>query len=388
MLKKSSWLTGLALFAMFFGAGNVTFPLLVGQYAGQHFGMAMMGLLLTAICVPVLCLLSMIMFNADYRTFFNRIGKWGGWSLIFLSLLLLGPFFALPRVVTVAHGAMSYDFMDMSLFWFALIFCVCTWILTYKDSIFTAALGYVLTPLLLIFCLYLVVVGLMMPPEVVNIQQADRNYFLYGLVEGYFTLDAVAALFFAGILLKSIKSMAAHHGPQYVLKTALSASLIGGGLLALVYLGLTAVAAQHGQFLFREDVGAQQILTALSYHLLPGKLGAISAAIVLLACLTTALALAALFADFMREEALKRKINLSYGVALALTLLVTFLMSTLGFSGLMGWVGPVIVFCYPLFIALSVCNLLNKLFGWESVKLPVFLVFIALIAHYLMGHFI
>ncbi len=371
MTQKSSWITGFSLFAMFFGAGNVIFPLLVGQYAGQHFFLAMLGLLVTAVAVPVLCLLSMVMFNADYRTFFGRVGRWPGWSLIILSLLLLGPFFALPRVITVAHGALTYHVLDISLPWFAFIFCLLTLFFTLKNTIFTHVLGYILTPLLLIFCIALVGFGLATPPIADNIQDEEKRFLIYGLIEGYFTLDAVAALFFAGILIKSVKGLLAkhEHNQHQVFKAVLGASAIGGGLLALVYLGLGYVSAKHGQFLYQGNVDASQILTALSYHVFPGG-DALSAGLVFLACLTTALALAALFADFLQEELHARKININYAYPLGITLLIAFLMSTLGFTGLMSWIGPVIVFCYPLFIVLSICNLANKLWHWQWVKIP------------------
>jgi len=371
LTHKSSWVTGFSLFAMFFGAGNVIFPLLVGQYAGQHYVLAILGVLVTAVAVPILCLLSMVMFNADTRSFFNRVGRLPAWSLILLSLVLLGPFFALPRVITVAHGALSYEVFDMPLAVFAFIFCVLTFILTIKNTVFTKVLGYVLTPLLLIFCLALVVFGILTPPEMENIQSKSDGHFLYGLIEGYFTLDAVAALFFAGILIKSVKGILgkSEQDSRHVFKAVLGASFIGGGLLALVYVGLGIVAAKHGQFLYQGNVDASQILTALSYHVFPGG-DLLSAGLVFLACLTTALALAALFADFIQEELHARQINISYLYPLGITLFIAFLMSTLGFTGLMSWIGPVIVFCYPLFITLSACNLAYKLWGFTWVKTP------------------
>ncbi len=383
--KKSSWVMGFSLFAMFFGAGNVIFPLLMGQYAAQHFPVALFGLVLTAVVVPVICLLSMIMFNAQIHAFFGRVGRWPGWSLILLSLLLLGPFFALPRVITVAHGAISYQLLDISLFWFSVIFCVITFLFTIRNTIFTVILGYVLTPGLLLFCIILVFLGIKAEPVAENIQTVGDNYFLLGLIKGYYTLDAVAALFFAGIVLKSIKSIVrqTEHTPQRILKASLNASLIGGGLLALVYAGLGYVAAKHGQFLYQGNIEASQILTALSYHLFPGG-DALSSGLVFLACLTTALALAALFADFLQEELHTRKINVHFAYPLGITLIIALLMSTLGFTGLMNWIGPVIVFCYPLFIVLSLCNLANKLWDFQWVKTPMAITFALMIIFHIV----
>ncbi|HLF66065.1 MAG TPA: branched-chain amino acid transport system II carrier protein [Gammaproteobacteria bacterium] len=378
--QKSSWLTGFALFAMFFGAGNVTFPLLVGQYAGQHYLWAMVGLLITAVIVPVLCILSMIMFNGEYRAFFYRIGRWPGWFLILLSVLLLGPFFVLPRVVTVAHGALTYELVDISLPWFALGFCLLTLLLTVKNNIFIKALGYVLTPLMLLFCVVLIALGMHAPPVTENIQTQEQNFIIFGLIKGYFTFDAVAALFFAGILLKSVKSLLAKNkqSPKRIFKVALVASFIGGGLLALVYIGLAYVAAKHGQFLYQGEIDEAQILTALSYHLFPG-FEALSALLVFLACITTALALTVLFADFLQDELQLRQIKLPYVALLGITLVIAFLMSTLGFTGLMSWIGPMIVFCYPIFIVLALCNLAYQLWGWQWVKTPVYLTLVLMV---------
>ncbi len=352
--QHSLWLTGFTLFAMFFGAGNVTFPLLVGQYAAQHYAWAMGGLLLTAVATPILCLLSILLFQGDYKIFFTRIGRWPGWILLLLGISLLGPLMVIPRTVTVAHAALGFDLLNLPLMLFSGLFCVLVFLGTIRESVFTYILGYILTPLLVIFCLLMISAGLFLPPEMPHIQDAPQNFFVYGLVEGYFTFDAIAALFFAGLLLTSLRSFAKDKIHEYgTLRLAFSASLIGGGMLGLIYLGLAAVSARHGYILAQANIPPEQILTALAYYLLPGKLGIFASVIVMLACFTTALALTKLFAEFLQDIS-RQKISYAWG--LVITLSVAWIMSALGFSGLIAWFAPIIKICYPIVIALSIYN--------------------------------
>src|SRR5271170_8436680 len=95
--------TGLAIFSMFFGAGNLMYPLRIGLLSGNQTFWGLLGFLATAACLPVLGLFAMILFDGDYKTFFNRLGSNAGSIVIFLSLLIIGPLIAIPRIVTLSH---------------------------------------------------------------------------------------------------------------------------------------------------------------------------------------------------------------------------------------------------------------------------------------------
>ncbi|MBA3238637.1 MAG: branched-chain amino acid transport system II carrier protein [Parachlamydiaceae bacterium] len=95
----------LAIFSMFFGAGNAIFPIILGATSQIQIGWAFIGLFITAIGGPLLGLLGATLFHGRCIEFFNRAGKIPGALLIFVSLALLGPFAVIPRCVTVAYVA-------------------------------------------------------------------------------------------------------------------------------------------------------------------------------------------------------------------------------------------------------------------------------------------
>ena len=119
--SKTILSTGLAMFSMFFGAGNVVFPLDLGRVAGNMNLYAILGLLLTAVLVPFTGLFTMFLFSGDYDSFFKRIGKIPGFLVISFLMALIGPFMAIPRCITLSFSTMSMYFPGMSLFYFSLI---------------------------------------------------------------------------------------------------------------------------------------------------------------------------------------------------------------------------------------------------------------------------
>lgn len=113
--------TGLALFSMFFGAGNLIFPLIIGKSVGVNVWYAIAGLGLTAVIVPFLGLATMVLFHADYARFFGRIGKVPGIFLLLVLQLILGPFGVIPRLVTLMHATSAHYFGNMSLGLFSVL---------------------------------------------------------------------------------------------------------------------------------------------------------------------------------------------------------------------------------------------------------------------------
>jgi len=103
-IQSNTLSTGLAMFSMFFGAGNVVFPLAMGQYAQDKNFFAILGLLITAVGVPFLGLMSMTLFDGDYRKFFGRIGKIPGFIIALAIMALIGPFGAMPRVIALSYS--------------------------------------------------------------------------------------------------------------------------------------------------------------------------------------------------------------------------------------------------------------------------------------------
>lgn len=377
--------TGLALFSMFFGAGNVTFPLLVGHITGIQSPVALAGLCVTAVAIPVFGLIATILYQSDYKQFFARLGRWPGALLIFVSMLLLGPLVGIPRTIAVAYSTLNYAVPDLSRFIFSLLFCGAAYAVTVRKSALVDILGMVLTPILLLLILLIIGVGLLYP-QPMQASQIHHNAFWYGVREGYNTLDLVAALFFSGVILANIKT---HMGEQaaderVAARESIKAGLIGGGLLAIVYFGLSLTSAMYTNNISFGSIDPAQLLAVLTEQVLGHYAAPVAAVVVLLACFTTAVTLACIAADYIKE--LHPSVaSLKYRYRLLAVLGLSFMFSLLGFTKLMLLVAPVIVICYPVYIWLCVANTGHKLFGWQMVKGPALVVFLVSLGMYYLG---
>ena len=230
-------------------------------------------------------------------------------------------------------------------------------------------LGWVLTPLLLGSLAILVVMGLMTVPEMQNSGQIDGSPFLYGLKEGYNTMDLLAAFFFSASILNILRMRLKGAGDY--LRTTLNASLIGAFLLAAIYVGFSYLTALHGAHLSAQSKG--ELLGALSRHIVGGHAGILVSIIVALACFTTAIALISAFADFIQQEVLGEKV--SYEMTLLGSLMLTFLISTFEFTGISAFLEPITAICYPGLIVLTLLNIAYRLKEFKPVKVPVFSAF-------------
>lgn len=367
--------TGLALFSMFFGAGNIIFPLLLGLQTGQDAPYAVLGILITAVAIPLTGVVGALLFRGDLKEFFSRMGKGPGYFLMWLILALLGPLGGLPRCIALSHATFSYVLPDIPLWVFSLFACAFVYLLSVKKGKITALLGFVLTPMLLVAVGSLIVLGLWHLPEMHSSGFQPKTSFLHGLKQGYQTLDLLAAFFFSTIVLEGHKRAKAKEG--FSLKPLLISCGIAAFLLGLIYAGLTYVAASY---LPGTEAAQDQIMAVLAF-LVMGKWGGFFAIIaVILACLTTAISLAAIFSSYLSKEVLKEK--LSYRTCLGLTLGLAFMVSLLKFTGIVKMIAPILEICYPALLLLTLLNIAYKMGGFKPVKAPVSLAFLYGLAMY------
>lgn len=372
----SVWSTGLAVFAMFFGAGNLIFPLLLGQYAGDKNIYATVGLLITAVLMPVIGLMAMAFFNGNYKEFFYRVGKPLGIFLLLLCMFLLGPLAVIPRTITLTHSIFDYTFIESPLWLFSLIACLIILPFAWYRGRLIDIFAYALTPLLILFLGFIIIKGVMLSPPapIVPNGKSISTVFLHGLEQGYNTLDLLAALFFSTLIITGISTHAINtnqNNSHYLFLTTLKVSLIGGGLLALTYIGMSHVTSLHGQHPDLLEATPDQLIAALSWIFLGEHASLIAAIITALACLTTAISLTVIFAEFLQNYLFRGKITYAY--SLFITLILTFLVSLLGFSGIMKLLLPLLKIFYPVFITLSIVNIAYKMWGFKIVKTPVYL---------------
>lgn len=362
--NSSSLVIGLALFSMFFGSGNLIFPMAVGTVSQDGYMAGAFGFVLTAVLLPFLGVLTMVLFRGDYVRFFSCLGRRGGFVLMLCLLTFWVPLGSAPRCITLAHSALQQQLGPAVPLWtFSAIYSLAVFMMTARRNRVIQILGKVLTPMLLLSLATVFFSGLYFSPGLEEIGGNSWRLFNNGLSEGYNTQDLIASFFFSssiiGILQKFPRSEGSTHRPVL---TVLRASLIGITILGVVYLGLLYLGATYADVLM--NVSKDMLLPTLAVHLLGGPLGWVAIVTMILACLTTSVALALVFTNFVKESVFDNK--LSHRWALAGTTFVTFAISTIGFDGIARIVSPAMQVLYPTLILLIAFQL-GRL-AWRKIR--------------------
>lgn len=360
--------TGLAMFAMFFGSGNLIFPVAVGQFAGEQTIWAIGGLFLTAVFMPFFALCVMFFYNGSYKEFFSKIGILPAKLVALIILALIGPFGVVPRCIAFSYSTFSLYFHSVTLFQFCLVSSIIIFLLSYKKSDVVGVIGNLLTPILLFSIGVIIYKGLTSPSIALpnELSVSNSSMFLSGIVEGYKTFDIFAALFFATAIMPAFRKVLKNENASQksFLALAFKSSLVGMVLLFAVYAGLAFVAAKLSAGLI--GVQGDRLIGVISTLTMGTGAGLIANLTVSLACLTTAISLAVVSAEFFREEIFLNK--LSYEKNLFIVVLLSFVFSLMGFSGIMSLILPILMVLCPAIIVLIIANALNHFFKFPYVK--------------------
>lgn len=344
------------MFSMFFGSGNLVFPLLIGRNTLGQSDIATLGLVITAVIVPCLGLLGMILFNGDYNRFFSRLGKVPCFLMIAIMLCLLGPFGVVPRCITVAYGGIGMLFPQWPQIWFSLFFCALVGLLIWQRNKVVDIIGLILTPFKLGGIMFMVIIGLWYGQPSIPTNISTLKAFTEGVFKGYQTMDLIAAFFFSSTVVYYMRTNLPKADDSSLLKHSVAASLIGAGLLSIAYMGFVRLGAQYAPLLV--DVKAEELLATVAFH----SMGSIALPVVSItmavACLATAVILTSLFVDFLQNDVLNGRIN--HGISVIISLIVTFGMSQLGFAKICEILGGLLELAYPALIALAIMNIINQ----------------------------
>ena len=349
--NKTRWFfSGLAMFSMFFGAGNIIFPLMVGQIAQGSVVYALLGLFVTAILIPFSGLIAMTLFEGDYEAFFARMGKVPGTVLIWLILALIGPFGGIPRCISLTYATFNVYFPDLKLWLFSACFAGALYLATVKKRRIVDLLGYLFTPILLIFLFVIVYKGITSPGfSLSTFPMTSVEALSYGLKEGYNTMDLLAAFFFASIVFQRFKQqMEGLATNSEIVFEFIKSTVVGATLLAIVYGGFAITSAVFSKEL--ANCQPDHLLGELGKLILGNYGGFVVSMAVLLSCLTTAIALTTISADFIKDQVFRNKIG--YQTSILLVTCASVVVSSLEFSGIVKILAPVLQVCYPSLLAL------------------------------------
>jgi LIVCS family branched-chain amino acid:cation transporter len=352
-------ITGFAMFAMLFGSGNVIFPLILGKDSGNQLLWGLLGFLLTAVLVPLLGLFATMLSCGDYKIFLAPLGKIPSFLMILICMVLLGPFALIPRCIVISYAAIKIHLPALDLFFFAIFCALLIFACTIKNSIIVDLLGRFFGPLKIILLLTLIIRGLLNPSLLMTSDLTPAQGFVKGLLSGYGTCDLLATIFLAGLIMSGL-SRGMHpekrKDARSMLLLGIQASLIGGILLALVYMGFSIVAGFHAKELVHVERG--DVFSKLAIIILGQEGGLLANITIAISCLATAISLTAIFAMYLHKDLFGGR--LSYKTALIITSLITACVTNLGFSRIMKLLSPIIQVIYPVLIIYTLWHIIDK----------------------------
>lgn len=380
--KKDLGFVSLMLFSLFFGAGNLIFPPFLGQAAGTSTWIAMGGFFITAVGFPVLGVI-VVAKSGGLKKLADRVNK--KFAIVFTVLIYLsiGPCLGIPRAGSVPFEMAVAPFLPEGLisitlarFIYTLVFFAVAFWLCLTPSKLVDRMGKVLTPLLLIL-ITSIFLGCIFKP-LGGYGNATGEYvtspFVKGFLEGYLTMDTIAALNFGIVISLAIKSMGIKD-EKTVVSSSVKAGIIAGGLLIIIYcmlghLGATSV----GRFGAAEN-GAQTLINVVTY--LFGKPGVVLLAIIFtLACLTTCVGLITSCSQYF--VTLNSKV--SYKAWISILSISSMMLANMGLTKILTVSVPVLNAIYPIAIMLIVLGITNNAFGGSSAVYLVTILFTGIVS--------
>lgn len=351
------------MFALFLGAGNLIFPPALGQEAGTSVWSAIIGFLVTGVGLPILAMITIAKSGGNLQQISQRVGILFGLFFPLAVYLAIGPLFGIPRTGSVAYeiGLLPYlanGPTPLSLLLFTTVFFGISYWLSLNPSKLVPRVGKILTPILVTVLAILTLVGIIQPVGTATAPTGayETLPFFSGFKEGYFTMDAIAALVFGIIIITRMKERGIQDRKELTRRTIHVGIIAGTGLilvyLSLAYLGSTSVSLLG----YQENGGA--ILTGISQELL-GLAGLLLLSVIItIACLTTSIGLISAFGEYVRTSFPV----IPYWAATGVVALFSFVMANMGLTQLIQFSLPMLVTIYPIAIVLMILTLFEELF--------------------------
>ncbi|KMT21092.1 branched-chain amino acid transport system II carrier protein [Clostridium cylindrosporum] len=362
---KDIIIVGFALFAMFFGAGNLIFPPSLGLSVGDAWLPGMIGFIITGIGLPLLGIIAASKAGGSVRDVGDKVSK--GFSKVFAIAILLaiGPLFAIPRTAATTFEVGIKPFVGTSstlmITICSIIFFLITVYFTINPTTVVDKVGKILTPFLLIALLVIIVKGIITPIGT-PINTGVTGSFGKGFIEGYNTMDALASLVFAGIVIKYFVDKGYSDIKSQVSLT-IKAGIVSSIGFIIVYGGLTYIGATTSGVY---KAGMDQ--TALTINIARSLLGTTGQSVlsvaVALACLTTAVGLTATCGEYFSNLT---KGKVSYKAMVIIVSVFSCVMSVVGVSTIVKISVPVLVLLYPVAAVLMVLTVFDKFIRNKNV---------------------
>lgn len=365
--KKDLLLVSLMIFSMFFGAGNLIIPPIIGEQSGTKVLIGSLGFLVSAVGLPVLAI-GAVAKAGGLHILAKRVHK--NFALIFTILVYvsIGPLLGIPRAASLAFEMgvgpfiSSGDRLASYLFMYSLVYFAIAYWLSLSPSKLVDRFGKVLTPSLLLLIALVFIASVFKPLKepVGALASYNDQAFLSGFLDGYLTMDAIAALNFGIVISIALRNMGLKD-EDLLVKETLKAGLIAGSLLAIVYLSLAYLGA-GAQASFGPSENGAQTLTNIVFYLFGQKGSILLGLIFSLACLTTSVGLLTSCSQYFSEI----MPFLSYKKWISLLTISSLFFANIGLSKILKISVPILNFIYPMAIVLILLGIFNDFFPESS----------------------
>lgn len=353
--RKDKWIVGLALFSMFFDAGNVIFPPYLGMTAASMWVPAFICYYIADIGLAMLAILAMLKCDSDIEGITCRIGRIPAVLLSTLVVLCVGPMLAIPRTAaTTFEMGVSPIFPGVNPLVASIAFFVLIWVLCVKEASVVDIVGKFLTPALFIGLMIVIIKGIIDPLGPIAAEPKVSNIISSGIISGYQTMDVLAALIFGVIIVKTVKEKGY---TEIKAKNAVigGAGLVAGAGLLIVYFGLAHLGATAST-MYGVDVSRSTLILEIIKNLL-GNVGMVIFGIVVaLACITTAVALVSSSGAYFSRLS---KGRVSYKVIVTIVCVISPVIANIGLDEIIAISEPVLSIVYAPALTLIILTIVG-----------------------------
>ncbi|WP_103104943.1 branched-chain amino acid transport system II carrier protein [Brevibacillus reuszeri] len=352
---RDTLVLGFALFAIFFGAGNLIFPPAIGLVSGTNWVTALIGFVLTGIALPLLGVIAILNAEGKFEVLTRPISPWFYKFFNTVMMVGIGMCVTIPRMAATTHElGVKTLFPQVPSFVTILLFFAINFYFAMDRSNVVDKIGKILTPVLVVILLFIVGKGIF-DPIGVPITTELANPFSNAFINAYQTGDVMTALLCAPIFIAAIAGYG-YTDTRKMRKMAINGTLIAGLGLLIVYGGLLYLGAA-GSGMFPSNIENTALVTGLIQIML-GNFGSIALAVaIVLACLTSAIGVTAVTADFL-SKLTNHKV--SYRIWALIICIAGVAVGSLGVDKIINYTMPLFLALYPVSIVIVFLGVFRK----------------------------
>ncbi len=350
--NKETFVAGFALFSMFFGAGNLMLPPLLGLKAGDAWFLVTLGFVISAVLIPLLGIIAHARLQGTMLDFAKKVSP--SFSLVYCVLVyMISIALPSPRTASVTHEMAIQPFFGTSALMTSSIYFAMVLLFVINRSKILGLLGKFLSPIIFVVVFSIICVGIFSAQTPID-PSVMQTPVIHGLLEGYQTFDAIGAVVVGGVIIISLRLKGKHDFKQNRRLIIKSGVVAGFGLL-IIYSGMIYNGALLNT-VFDQEITRTALLSEMSLKTL-GQIGKILLSILVgLACFTTAVGIVTGTADFMKGIfGDSQKVYLTTAIV---GCILGVLMGQFDVHYIINIAVPALMLIYPITIILILLNVL------------------------------